>query len=178
MPARRTPRKDYSVPAAVIQPRSIHCRSSPFSGSANGMLSADSAEISAVWAARQAVLPQRQSFGQQRPSPQHFHPLEQQDLPQQSPPRSQMLERQQRRKSGSMHREKPLIVQQVESPEHVVPPQLSPPPSLDRHRPPRQLNPRQQSHLLEQEASVRPQHRSPLRSQAPGSASQTTLRSG
>ena len=35
--------------------------------------------------ARQAVLPQRQSSGQQRPSPQHFHPLEQQEpTPQQS----------------------------------------------------------------------------------------------
>src|ERR687897_576866 len=90
------PINDHSGLWAVIQPSSIQRRSSLFTGSANGTLLADSAEISAVWDAKQAVLPQRQPSGQQRPSPQHFHPLEQQPSPQQSPSLSQILERQQR----------------------------------------------------------------------------------
>ena len=68
-----------------------------FTGSANGTLSADSAEMFAVCESQQAVLPQCQSSGQERPSPQHFHPSEQQELPQQSRPFRQMAERQQRR---------------------------------------------------------------------------------
>ena len=97
------PITDHSVPGAAIQPSSIQRCSSLFTGSANGMLSVDAAEISAVWEAKQAVLPQRQPSGQQRPSPQHFHPLEQQPSPQHSPLLSQMLELQQRSLSRSMH---------------------------------------------------------------------------
>jgi len=54
----------------------------------------------------------------------------------------------------------------------VVFPQLPPPSLLVRQRPPLHVNPRQQSHLLEQEAPERPQQRLPLRSQELGSVSQ------
>jgi hypothetical protein len=152
------PINDHSGLGVVIQPSSIQRRWSLFTGSANGTLLADSAEISAVWDAKQAVLPQRQPSGQQRPSPQHFHPLEQQVLSQQSPPLSQMLERQQMRRSRSMHRETPLILQQDQPLRHVVPPQPSPPPPpsfLGRQRPLRHLILWQHSRSREQ----RPQNR-------------------
>jgi hypothetical protein len=77
-----------------------------------------------------------------------------------------------------MHWWKPLMVQQDKPLEHGFPPQSPPPSLLARQRPPPHVNPLQQSHWLVQEASDRPQHRSPLRSQAPGRASQTTSRSG
>src|SRR5215208_6470102 len=75
-----------------------------------------------------------------------------------------------------MHWWKPLIVQQDKPLEHVFSPQSPLPSLLARQRPPLHANPWQQSHLLEHVASERPQQRSPLRSQAPGRASQTTLR--
>jgi hypothetical protein len=152
------PFNGHLVPGVVIQPFSIQLCSSLLTGSANGTLLADSAEISAVWEARQAVRPQRQSFGQQRPSPQHFHPLEQQPSPQQSPFFSQMLERQQRSWSRSMHWWKPLMVQQDQPLRQVVPPQSSPPPPpsfLGRQRPRRHLILWQHSPSREQ----RPQNR-------------------
>ena len=77
-----------------------------------------------------------------------------------------------------MHWEKPLTLQQDRSLGQVVSPQSPPSPPLARQRPPLHVNPRQQSHWLEQEASDRPQQRSPLRSQAPGRASQTMSRFG
>ena len=77
-----------------------------------------------------------------------------------------------------MHWWKPLMVQQVKPLEQDFPPQLPPPSLLARQRPPPHVNPLQQSHGLVQEASDRPQQRSPLRSQAGGKGSQTMSRSG
>jgi len=77
-----------------------------------------------------------------------------------------------------MHCGKPLMVQHFWPLGQVVFPQAPPPSLPTRQRPPLQVNPWQQSHLLEHEAFDRPQQRSPLRSQELGKASQTTSWSG